>query len=391
MTFSSCSQKNEPWIVGTDTTVKQHIFELLLVDRVPESFKNLMMRHVMKGNTLCYLFETIYPECSGILDSRGFYCDALDNGKWVDKVLFAYQEARMGDEVLSLLEDEASILPPVDATIDTTIEEASSDMENEGDTQSEVPAVEKLLADSYGKLKLMEFGQERFFPQTEGQNTIFVHYSDNNAVRLFYDTLFRLVKKEYWKMTSIEDSKITATELYEYQGQSKNPVQKIIENDTAKIVSKLDENGLVIKAEKFKVDANDAKAEGNNLPVNITEWLYDSEHRITTETVTDISYNAFGKILKTTVKKQMFDYKKTDAAKEKAGEENKEENDIPPDYEYFEDGILKRKTEYTTKGTFTNLIVFDELNSVKTYYEDYAKVKDVYITDGTERRVKIYE
>ena len=29
--------------------------------------------------------------------------------------------------------------------------------------------------------------------------------------------------------------------------------------------------------------------------------------------------------------------------------------------------------------------------SVKTYYEDYAKVKDIYITDGAERRVKNYE
>ena len=384
MTFSSCSQNKEPWVVGTDTKVKQHIFELLLVGKVPESFKNLMMRHVIKGNTLCYLFETIYPECAGIMDSRGFYCGALDNGKWVDKVLFAYQESRMGDEVLSLLEDEDSILPPVDATI----EEPETDLENEGETQPEAPAVEKLLADSYGKLKVMEFGKERFFPQIEGQNTVYVHYSDNNAVRFFYDTLFRLIKKEYWKMTSIEDSKITATELYEYQGQSKNPVQKIIQNDTAKIVSKLDENGLVIKAEKF---INDVGDEENSLPVNITEWLYDSEQRITTETITDISYNASGKILKKTVKKQIFDYKKADAAKEKSGEENKNENDIPPDYEYYEDGILKRKTEYTTKGTFTNLIVFDESNSVKTYYEDYAKVKDIYITDGAERRVKIYD
>lgn len=367
LTFISCSQKKEAAVENPDTRPKQFIFEQLLEGKTSQSFESLMLRPVLEQNKMLYLFEKMYPECSGIYDLTALYSEACDNGSWVDNLLFSIEEARMGDELLSLLEDEEGILPPIDFT------------EQENEIAALETSVEKLLADSYGRLKIMTFGNEYFYPDAKEDSQTFVHYSNNNAIRAFYDKLFRLVKKEYWKMNSVEDSKITATETYEYNGDAKTPVRKIIENEASKIVSNLDENGLVIKAEKFSISSKEEENNKNNLPENITEWQYDSKQRITAQTVTDYEYTASGKLKKKTIKKQLFDYTKVG------------ESDLPPDYEYYEDGMLRRKTEYTTKDEYSTLVVFDGNNSVKTYYKDYVKTKELYITDGVERRVKNYE
>ena len=64
---------------------------------------------------------------------------------------------------------------------------------------------------------------------------------------------------------------------------------------------------------------------------------------------------------------------------------------MPPDYEYYENGVLVTKTEYIKKGVYSTTIWFDSTNSVRTDYENYVKVRDVYFTNGIERRVKNYE
>ena len=345
-TFISCSQKKEPAAVSSDNTVKEYVFNQLLNNKVPESFRNVVFRSVIERPVkdrivFLYLFEKIYPDCSGIYDSKNIYSDACDSGEWVDDVIFSFQESLNGDELLSLLEDEDSILPPIDSTI--------SDSEDSENSEAVEESVEKLLIDSYGKLKIMEFSTERFLPQKSNDSTVFVHYSNNNAVRVFYDELFRLVKKEYWKMTSVTDSKILVSEQYEYQGESKHPVNKIIKNETSKIVSNLDENGLVIKAQKYKTDSEEEQLS------TVTEWKYDSKQRITLQTETEFTYNDTGKVTKRFTTKKVFIYDKVDLDEKKKGEKS----DIPPDYEYYENNVLRRKTEYTNKSTYTNLIVFD--------------------------------
>ena len=67
---------------------------------------------------------------------------------------------------------------------------------------------------------------------------------------------------------------------------------------------------------------------------------------------------------------------------------NKE--DIPPDFEYFENGVLKMKNKYSLqKGNYTSLIFFENF-SVKVYYESEIRVKEVYFKNGEIVRVKNY-
>ena len=274
---------------------------------------------------------------------------------------FIAEEERYGTEVLNFLEDEANFSSPIVQT-DEEIKPADQDQE-----APEVEAVEKRLTDAYNRLKVMEYGSEIFLPVSNGDSSVIVHYSNKAAVRLFYDNLYRLTKKEYWKMDSVENAAITGTEKYSYEGDSKKPYEKTIENQSAIFVSKLNQNGLVIKTEKFLILQDGSVSKKAQ---SITNWTYDEKDRITSETVSEDKL----------VKKQVFNYSKVG-----------EEEEFPPDYEYYENGFLLTKTEYVKKGQYSTTIWFDTSNWVRTDYKNYVKVRDVYYTDGVERRVKKYE
>ena len=371
LTLCSCSQKKPARIIEPNRNYQQYIFTQIQNDRLPEYFKNLIMRPVIQGKSTLYVFEQLYPECIGLYDANGLYSGECDNGSWVDFLLFSMEEMRYGQEVLELLETEVQ-------------EEMPENTESEQETADNLPSVEKTLVDSYGMLRILEFGNERFIPQSLLDSQVLVHFSDKNAVRYFYDQSHRLIKKQYWKMASVEDSKLTSTETYEYEDQSRNPRRKNIENDSARIVSFFDENGLVIKAEKYSKQDNESKKSGNL--INRTEWKYDDKKRITNQISLDYTYDKSGKIKNKSEKKEIFYYNKADNL-----EESDENQKMPPDYELYEDGVLKIKTIYESKGVYSTMIVFEPGTSVTTYYEDYAKKKDVYIYNGTEKRVKYYE
>ena len=160
-------------------------------------------------------------------------------------------------------------------------------------------------------------------------------------------------------------------------------------------VSKLNENGLVIRTEKYSIDESQSlstkerslstkerslstKERSLSLskgPIQTTVWTYDDKNRITSETVSE----------GTSVKKQLYNYAKSDRLK------TEDSDELPPDYEYYENGALITKTEYKEKGVYSTTIWFDSTSSVRTDYENYVKVRDVYFTNGVERRVKNYE
>lgn len=367
--FSSCShktQKKQDNAVRNKKQVRQNqefIFDQMLAGKSPKMFDTLMYTRAYSKGFKGYAFEQNNKNLMGIKESTGFYSDALDNGDWVDDVLLAMEEARMGEEILTLLEDESLISPPI-------IEET-----DDGPVVENAPQIEKIFRDSNGVLKSMQFGTEYFIPQQNNGNTILVHYSAKSAIRLFYDDLYRLVKKELWKMESINNAAITGLELYEYNGDSKIASTKTIQTQKYKTVSKLNADGLLIETKKYEaLEAGEAtEFEYNSRPVSVSFWKYDDQKRITEEAVTEY---AVTKQKSTVVNdtKQRFIYN--------------EGHDI---YEYYENGSLKIKTEYGEKGNYVTTIYFDSQNSVITYYQDYIKLRDVYMYNGIQTREKVYE
>lgn len=361
LTLQSCSRKKESPKYEPNKEMQAYVFDNLIKGNAPEFFERLMNHKVfMEGGRSVYLFEKLYPECTGIVDSQGFYSGECDDGSWVDDILFKMEEQRMGEEVLGLLEDETFFEPPM--------------------VQDEQELVEKRLLDVNNRLKAMEYGKEYFIPVQNNNSSIIVHYCDNKAIRYFYDPKYRLVKKENWFMQSVEDSHIVSKELFEYEEDSIYPKKKIIENQTSRLISTLNQNGLVVRAEKFLLVENaEDKTDKKERTQSITTYEYDDKDRLVTEQSIDYLYE--GETLKRRLsKKQVFIYKQND-----------ENSDIPPDYEYYEDNVLRTSTEYTEKGKYSTLIIFDEENSVRTYYENHVKVKDVYMSGGKEKRVRMYE
>ncbi len=366
-TICSCSRKK------TDTEVAplQTVDAETIKEITPEELSQLI-----ENNTVTNKFD---------LSSEKNNDDAPVNELSQEEIDFASEEERMGTDVLSFLEDEANFTSPIIQTAEPAEQTQASDEEQ----APLVESVEKRLLDSYSRLKVMEFDTEIFIPVSNEENTVLIHYSNKAAVRLFYDELFRLTKKEYWKMDSIENAALAGVELYSYLEQTKRPQEKIIKTDASIFVSKLDENGLVNRTEKYAVTQEEFEklelsfdsikrfTAKKNAPDSVTNWTYDQKNRITSETVKEGQKT----------KKQVFDYSKADAV-EKGDEASQE---LPPDYEYYENGMLVTKTEYTQKGVYSTTIWFDSENSVKTDYENYVKVRDVYYTNGVQRRVKNYE
>ena len=89
---------------------------------------------------------------------------------------------------------------------------------------------------------------------------------------------------------------------------------------------------------------------------------------------------------------------KTEASGDAAGAgesentEKSEKSKIPPDSKYYENNVLKMHNVYTDqKGNWVSTVYFDENLSVKTYYEDYIRVRDEYYNRGRLFRTKVYE
>ncbi|MBR5647161.1 MAG: hypothetical protein IKX23_11025 [Treponema sp.] len=292
-----------------------------------------------------YLIEQFYPELTGLIDCEGYYLEALDDGEWVDNVLNGIEEQRIGEDIMSFLENNASITVPYNM-----------------DNPEEAVSVEKRLLDSKLRLKSMEYGKEIFIPQQLGEKKIFISTDSKNFMRSFYDDFYRLIKTESWDIPDIKNAKLICSEEYSYNGKSEYPEIKVTRaNDSLIKVFYKPESSLARLSEFY---------DKNALQKSFT-WKYDDSDRLTEEVESDFSSGV------TFEKKQVYIY-------------NIDE-EIPPDYEYYENGEIKLKTQYSSKNDYVTVITFDEGLSVTSYYENNKKTKDVYMQDDVIIREKKYE
>ena len=134
------------------------------------------------------------------------------------------------------------------------------------------------------------------------------------------------------KETTVEDNKV---KVYQIIDKKRNLIQK---NDL-----KYDKDGNIIQNEK-------------------TEYFYNQNFSVLTEQFS-----------------RKYVYKIN-------------EDDFPPDFEYFENDVLKMRNKYSSqKGNYTSQVFFEDDFSVKTYYIEEKKVKEVYYSGESVLRVKNYD
>ena len=324
------------------------------------------------------------------------YNPALDDATWVESVFARIEEERIAEELRIMEEsleeyqiDDASELIKDDEEESTMNSESESsevsemsDETNDSQAEETLSEIENFFSEEKeevtktGKndlLSFYEFDNEIFTSQDSEGNHILVHSMKEKANRFFYDDEYKLIKKEVWNIPSASKAALEKTETYKYFENSKVVSEKEITGPYTVENVKYNNDGKTLSAEKYAV-------------------FEDKEH-ITEKRL--FSYDDDGNLLSDELKEYFYkadDYKDLDYSFTKKYLYSYNDEGIPPDFKYFENGILKMHNKYSTeKGNFTSRIFFDEGLSVKSYYENNIRVRDVYYRNNSIIREKVYE
>jgi antitoxin component YwqK of YwqJK toxin-antitoxin module len=364
----------------------------------PPALNKFFFRHSMKNGELCYLIELYIPEFKGLIDSESFSWNIYDDGSWVDETVFSLEEERLGAELFDLMENTLEIPSPIEEReiLENTEASAASEGAKETDETDEssevdgsdasteaagsdkipeVAPVESRILDAKNRLKIMEYNSEIFLPLSNKKNSVMVHFFEKKAVRYFYDNFCRLVKKEVWTITDIQNSKIDSSERYLYDEKTGNIIKRESISEQKSAVLEYDQAGNLIKAENYILDKE------KKLLNSSTSWTYDKNIRLISEEKLENQFDG-EKIIKSITKKEVYEYKRDT---DKEGKENLLK------YEYYENGDMKIQTVYSGENSYSTSIYFERNYMVTSYYENNKKIRDVYYVDGIERRTKQYE
>ena len=324
------------------------------------------------------------------------YNPALDDATWVESVFARIEEERIAEELRVMEEsleeyqiDDASELIKDDEEESTMNSESESsevsemsDETNDSQAEETLSEIEKFFSEEKeevtktGKndlLSFYEFDNEIFTSQDSEGNHILVHSMKEKVNRFFYDDEYKLIKKEVWNIPSASKAALEKTETYKYFENSKVVSEKEITGPYTVENVKYNNDGKTLSAEKYAV--------------------FEEKEHITEKRL--FSYDDDGNLLSDELKEYFYkadDYKDLDYSFTKKYLYSYNDEGIPPDFKYFENGILKMHNKYSTeKGNFTSRIFFDEGLSVKSYYENNIRVRDVYYRNNSIIREKVYE
>ncbi len=346
----------------------------------------LLKRHTIFQNRIILYWDLFFPEYTGITEASGFYIPDNDKADWVEELLMQIEEERIAEE-LKQMEEELKELSET-ALPDEPEEELKEEIVQE--TEPEAKKIETTKADeitrflekqtdgdifmdSSEELKFYEFENEIFVRQKTPDGMIIINSTGASVTRYFYDSEMLLTKKETWVIASASNSILDKLEEFEYS----KPENKIIgkkqtSGDKIDII-RYTEKGLVDTLERY------ITYKKHQYVLQKRKCEYNEEGKIISDEVIDYNYreNDYKKLLYSFSKKYTYSYN---------------EDDIPPDFSYYENEVLKMKNKYSKeKGEYTSQVFFEEGMSVKTYYKNDLRVKDVYYSNNNVIREKVYE
>ena len=338
------------------------------------------------------------PEPEEDYSEYSFYSPATDNASWVEETLARIEEERIAEELrameesLSDYEEEgleyseenqpAEEEESEEASEENGQEDVAAEAETETEKVQELSEVEKFFleeknglvkTEKNNNLKFFEFDNETFSQQRLDGKLILIHSNRNSVTRNFYNENYLLEKRESWNISSAENASLEKTEWFVYfQGTSLISSKTITEKEFTERVS-YNSEGRPVKSERYAVVEDKEKL------ISKRNLAYNSDGKIISDELTDYFYKD-------------KDYSELDYSFAKKYTYSYNVDDIPPDFSYYENGILKMQNKYsTTKGTYTSRIYFDDDFSVKTYYENELRVKDTYYSGNKILREKLYE
>ena len=315
-----------------------------------------------------------------------FYNPADDDASWVDSLFVQLEEERLAQELAQMENTYADLLPAGD---EVEIQE-NEIQEDEAEQAEEINPIEKFfeeagqgktIRDKKDQLRFYEFQNEVFSPQATDDGYIVVQAADGNVIRNYYNLKFQLEKKEEWSIKSASDAKLLKTEEFIYSEEKGELIQKNITKES-------DYETISYRA-SFPLDSKKyATKDGKKYIIEERNWTYDSNNQLLKDEQKEYKYSKNDYSSKPDIFARRYEYTYYDIV----SENEKGENEIPPDLKYFENNILKMQYNYTAqKGAWYSWVYFDENFSVKTYYEDDIKVIEEFYNKGNLVRKKQYE
>ena len=382
--------------------LRERLFELGSKNQYTDSLLN---RHLILEDRIILYWDLYFPEYTGIAEGSGFYIPQNDKADWVEELLVRIEEERIAEELRKMEEElkelsetaepEEPFEEPAE-TEDETEAETEEDTEVQSEATEENPAepepvkietpkadeIEQFLGkqadgniftDSSSQLKFYEFENEIFVRQNTPDGMIIINSTGTDVIRYYYDNEMLLTKKETWKIFNGNSGELSKLEEFEYSKPANKVIAKKQTSGDQQDFIRYTESGLVVSVEKY------VTYKKRQYALQKRNCEYNDDNKIISDEVIEYNYDAgnYKKLLYTFSKKYTYSYN---------------EDDIPPDFNYYEDQVLKMKNKYSTeKGEYTSQVFFEEGLSVKTYYKNDVRVKDVYYLNNTVLREKVYE
>ncbi|MBQ0052239.1 MAG: hypothetical protein KBT11_09305 [Treponema sp.] len=335
-----------------------------------------------------YLCEKFNPDRIGEIDLSFSYEDFEHS--LVDVVEQAYLMASQKSEI----PDGQSILDILEKGDGRGIESEEELKEDEKILQ------EYAYTEKDGSLRRFSYDSEGMSVNKYGENFYITRMYGKDIVRKTFDQQFRLscIEKLYIE-SDARNAKLKNKKDYFYN-EDELVVSKTIEEITdkkEKIETRYHENGLpsfiltshqeeeeTKKAENKSKDKKETEApEPKYVSDKEVKLAYDENRRIVEneETIWKYSKNTFGRTVTNKLNtKYVYDFSATT-----------EENNLPPDYDFYENGELRLHRKYSSAENYVETMYFDDGFSVAVDYENGVKKQEIVYIGEKEMRRRSFE
>ena len=312
-----------------------------------------------------------------------------------------------GDEVFSDLENTDNTSFSTEGQEDDGVDFPEELLHPKYGPQSEGSALalgtdsvgEKMLLNSQERLRMFEYGEEQFAYKTGARGSkSLVSVNSKYITQDVLDDNFNIVsKKKYHNGSSLEKSDLAFLGTYAYRkvtedGKTRDVVMKRTDRDYEKDLENIFEfnsKGFCIKEthsvfvddmEKYNRQVSEALEKDPEADVSkikksrkkqldfVVLRTYDSKNRVLSEEEQKWYYDEIPAGI-CEKKKNVYQYRK---------------ENLPPDYKYYENGILRMWEKHETDDLFTREVYFDDDIRVVSKYNRSVKISEEFIYGGDD-------
>ena len=267
-------------------------------------------------------------------------------------------------------------------------EEFLADFDGEWDKEKDEPVAERTYRRSLQRLKLYEYGEEKFSVADIDRNSMtMVSVNSDTFVRTRFDSSFRKIEQLEWKnMESVASSVLSVKRKWTYGEKNSTFIEEDFDLGTV-TESVLNKKGLAVKVTKYNLEdeeipeeespkkedeSREKKTRQVKKLASVSTFSYDEENRISEED--EKFYEE--KINATTGSRR------TKLVYEKRTVYAYTEFSSTPDMRLYEDGQLRLVVKYSGDNSWTETIYFSKTSGIRAVYEDGTKVEENFFQES---------